>query len=56
MQGEGGEMEVRMTNPTNLGEAFIFYGVNLIVYGIVAITGVMIGIRLRKRKNRKEGE
>ncbi len=45
-----------MTSPTTLGEAFIYYGTYLVVYALVAVAGVFMGVRLRKRKNEREGK
>ncbi len=36
-----------------LGEAFLTYGVKLIVYSVVAGVGIWAGIKIRKSKNAK---
>lgn len=41
---------LNLTN-MSLGQAFAWYAVKFIVYGLVAFAGVKIGIALRKRKN-----
>ncbi len=37
----------------SLGEAFISYGVKLVLFSIVAGIGIWSGIKLRKAKNAK---
>ena len=39
--------------PETLGEAFLYYGVRLIVFAVVAGAGIAAGIRIRKTKNEK---
>lgn len=36
-----------------LGAAFLSYGIKLVLFSVVAILGVTLGIKLRKRKNSK---
>ena len=38
------------------GGAFLWYLVKYIVYGVVAFCGILLGIKLRKNKNAKEGK
>lgn len=40
----------------SFGGAFLWYLVKYIVYGVVAYCGILLGIRLRKNKNAKEGK
>ncbi len=37
----------------SLGEAFVYYGVRLIIFAVVAGAGIAAGIRIRKNKNAK---
>lgn len=37
-----------------LAQAFIYYLIRLIMFGVVAAGGIAIGIQLRKKKNEKE--
>ncbi len=36
-----------------LAEAFMYYGVRLVIFSAVAALGIFIGIKLRKAKNKK---
>lgn len=40
--------------PGTIGGAFLYYGVRLIVFAIVAGAGIAAGIRIRKAKNEKK--
>mgnify|MGYP005776883463 CR=1 FL=1 len=37
-----------------MGEAFLSYGVKLIVFSVIAFLGICTGIKLRKAKDKKE--
>lgn len=36
-----------------LGEAFVYYGVRLVIFAVVAGAGIAAGIRIRKAKDAK---
>lgn len=36
-----------------LGEAFVYYGVRLIIFAVVAGAGIAAGIKIRKAKDAK---
>lgn len=37
----------------SLGEAFVYYGVRLIIFAVVAGAGIAAGIKIRKAKDAK---
>ena len=43
--------------PANtVGEAFIYYGIRLVVFTAVAASGISAGIKLRRNKDKKQAE